>query len=110
MLLAVSPAILAILRRPAYLSRLPPLDLRRSQSTPGLVMPATNEQLLLLHQELAALARAGLPLDGGLRALAHELPGRLGQLANELAERLERGENVAEALRTSGTPQERVYA
>jgi general secretion pathway protein F len=74
-------------------------------------MPAaTNEQLMLLHQELAALARAGLPLDSGLRALAHELPGRLGQLATALAARLERGEDIAEALRTSGTPDERVYA
>lgn len=65
---------------------------------------------MLLHQELAALARAGLPLDSGLRSLSHALPGGLGTLANQLAEKLERGESIDDVLRASGSPQQRVYA
>lgn len=71
---------------------------------------ASSEQLMLLHQELAALSRAGLPLDRGLRQLAADLPGGLGRLANSVAARLERGEPLEEALRACRSPDHRVYA
>jgi type II secretory pathway component PulF len=74
------------------------------------MISATNEQLTLLHQELAALAKAGMPLDSGLRSLSRALPGALGKLASEVAERLERGEGLDDALRSNKSPQQRVYA
>jgi len=71
---------------------------------------ASSEQLQLLHQEMAALVRAGMPLDRGLRALAADLPGNLGRLANQIAEHLERGESIEQALGSTGSSQQRVYA
>ena len=60
----------------------------------------TLDQLNALNQELAALARAGVPLEQGLVPLGRDLPGRLGQLARQLGERLESGQPLDEALRT----------
>jgi general secretion pathway protein F len=62
----------------------------------------TVEQLLALNDEIRALARAGVPLEKGLRALGADLPGRLGRLATSLSERLERGESFVHALESSG--------
>lgn len=56
------------------------------------------EDLEVLNQELAALVRAGLPLDAGLVQAAEELGGGAGELAARLAERLARGESLCEAL------------
>lgn len=56
------------------------------------------EDLAVLNQELAALVRAGLPLDAGLVQAAEELGGGAGKLAARLAERLARGESLREAL------------
>ncbi|MCL4203693.1 MAG: type II secretion system F family protein [Pirellulaceae bacterium] len=68
-----------------------------STSAPG---PAiTLEQLTALNQEIAALARAGVPLNYGLLHLGRDLPGRLGRLANQVGERLESGQPLGEALR-----------
>src|SRR5262245_23436798 len=53
--------------------------------------PITLEQLAALSDEIAALARAGVPLDRGLRELARDLPGRLGKLAGAMGTRLEEG-------------------
>jgi len=53
--------------------------------------PVTLEQLTALSDEIGALARAGVPLDRGLRELSHDMPGRLGQLAGEMSRRLEAG-------------------
>src|SRR5262245_20651716 len=74
------------------------------------MVAASHEHLLLLHQELAALAKAGMPLDSGLRSLSHALPGALGRLAQEVAAKLERGESLDDALRSEHSPQQRVYA
>jgi general secretion pathway protein F len=49
-----------------------------------------------LNDEIAALVRAGLPLD---RALAGVGRGRLGEVARRIAARLERGEGLEAALR-----------
>jgi general secretion pathway protein F len=42
------------------------------------------EQLIALGEEIAALARAGVPLDEGLAELGRELPGRLGKVARQM--------------------------
>jgi general secretion pathway protein F len=62
----------------------------------------TVEQLLALNDEIRALARAGVPLERGLRALGSDMPGRLGRLATSLGQRLERGESLIDVLDSSG--------
>jgi general secretion pathway protein F len=57
------------------------------------------EDLIALNDEIAALARAGVPLDEGLLHLGRDLPGNLGRTASALAKRLERGEPLDEAMR-----------
>jgi general secretion pathway protein F len=64
--------------------------------------PLTLDQLVALSDELAALARAGVPLDRGLRDLAFDLPGRLGALAGQVGERLERGEPLERVVAELG--------
>jgi type II secretory pathway component PulF len=59
----------------------------------------TLDQLTALNQEIAALARAGIPLDQGLLHLGRDMPGRLGRLASEVGQRLESGQPLGEALR-----------
>ncbi|QDU29853.1 Putative type II secretion system protein F [Anatilimnocola aggregata] len=49
------------------------------------------DQLVALCDEIAALARAGVPLDHGLTALGHDLPGRLGRVAREMGSELAAG-------------------
>ena len=52
----------------------------------------TLEDFVALNHEIAALARAGVPLGPGLTAFGRDLPGRLGRIAAEVGERLEQGE------------------
>ncbi|MFO0816628.1 MAG: type II secretion system F family protein [Pirellulales bacterium] len=62
-------------------------------------MPAiSQEQLAALHDELAALARVGIPLEQGLTELGRDFSGRLGRVATELGERLSAGESLEQAL------------
>jgi type II secretory pathway component PulF len=56
------------------------------------------DDLLALNDEIAALVRAGVPLESGLRGFERELPGRSGRLAADLADRLARGEQLDRAL------------
>ena len=58
----------------------------------------TLDELLALNAEIAALVRAGVPLEQGLAALGSDMPGRLGPIAAMLAERLERGEPLLQVL------------
>jgi general secretion pathway protein F len=52
----------------------------------------TLEDFVALNHEIAALARAGVPLGPGLSAFGRDLPGRLGKIAAEVGQRLEQGE------------------
>jgi general secretion pathway protein F len=54
--------------------------------------PVTLPQLAALSDEIAALARAGVPLDRGLKELGRELPGRVGAMSIEISRRLEAGQ------------------
>jgi general secretion pathway protein F len=58
----------------------------------------TLDDLIALNDEIAALVRAGVPLETGLAELGGDLPGRLGQFANALAQRTARGESLAQAI------------
>ncbi len=63
--------------------------------------PVTLDQLVALSDEIAALARAGVPLDRGLKELAADMPGRLGSLAGDISRRLESGETLSHILAES---------
>jgi type II secretory pathway component PulF len=56
------------------------------------------DDLIALNAEIAALVRAGVPLEMGLAQLGGDLPGRLGQLTAGLAQRTARGESLAQAI------------
>lgn len=56
------------------------------------------DQLIALNDEIAALVRSGVPLNQGLLHLGGDLPGRLGRLVAMLAERLDRGESLADIM------------
>ncbi len=60
--------------------------------------PVTLEQLTALSDEIGALARAGVPLDRGLRALSLDMPGRLGKLAADMSRRLEAGSSLEQVV------------
>ena len=62
----------------------------------------TLDQLIALNEEIAALARAGLPLERNLGAIGGDLPGRLGAITRALGERMARGEGLADALEAEG--------
>jgi type II secretory pathway component PulF len=63
--------------------------------TPGSI---TIEQLFALNEEIRALVRAGVPLERGLLVAARDLRGRLRRITSALANRLNRGESLVEAL------------
>lgn len=56
------------------------------------------DALVALNDELAAIVRAGVPLDQGLTELAHDLPGRMGAVAKRLGDRLAAGESLEQAV------------
>jgi general secretion pathway protein F len=58
----------------------------------------TLDQLIALNDEMAALIRAGVPLEQGLEALGGELPGQPGKLAGLLATRMSAGESLSQIL------------
>lgn len=58
----------------------------------------TIDQLLALNQEIAALVRAGVPLERGLAVAARDLRGNLKRISGALARRLSQGESLADAL------------
>ncbi len=62
--------------------------------------PIKLDQLIALNQEMVALSRAGVPLNQGLLHLGRDLPGRLGELAQQLGQRLETGQPLTEALQS----------
>ncbi len=61
------------------------------------------DQLVALNDELAALVRAGIPLEKGLRLLRQDGLGRGGDLAGRLSERLEAGQTLEAALEAEGS-------
>ncbi|MFO0869003.1 MAG: type II secretion system F family protein [Pirellulales bacterium] len=58
----------------------------------------TLEQFSALNDELAALARSGVPWELGLKELGRDLPGRLGTQLQAIGERLATGESLLDVL------------
>jgi type II secretory pathway component PulF len=67
------------------------------------------EDLIALNDEIAALVRAGVPLERGLLDVGGDLRGRLAGVARALGERLSRGEALPQALAAEGDRVPRVY-
>jgi general secretion pathway protein F len=61
-------------------------------------MTMSLDQLTALNEEIAALVRGGMPLELGLRELGKDSAGSLQQITQVLANRLARGESLAEAV------------
>jgi general secretion pathway protein F len=62
-------------------------------------LPAISlEELIALNEEMAALVRAGVPLEQGLAGLEGQWRGRLGRISRVLAQRIERGESLSTIL------------
>src|SRR5260370_42099558 len=58
-----------------------------------------TEDLIALNEEIAGMARAGLPLVQGLSALAREMgSGKLQRVTKKLADDLQAGQPLPEAL------------
>jgi len=64
----------------------------------------TLDQLAALNDEMAALARAGVPLDRGLLHVGGDLPGRLGRIVCQIGQRLEQGETIEQVLGDESLP------
>jgi general secretion pathway protein F len=75
------------------------VSIAASTSAPSL----TLDQLAALSHEMAALARAGVPLDRGLRELGRELPGRLGKVAADVSSGLAEGKALDAVVADIGT-------
>src|ERR1700693_32031 len=69
------------------------------------------DDLITLNEEIAGMARAGLPPDRGLKAMAGEMGrGRLQRVTAALAEDLRAGHPLPEALKRQGSRVPAFYA
>lgn len=59
---------------------------------------------MALNEEMIALLRAGVPLEVGLSDWGEDRAGELGRLSQRLADRLNQGQSLPEALTESGLP------
>lgn len=69
----------------------------------------TLNDLVALNQELAALVRAGVPLEPGLVRLSQAASSRLRPVVERIASRLGQGESLVEALRAEESDLSPVY-
>lgn len=61
----------------------------------------TLDQLVALNDEIVALSRAGVPLEPGLARLGSASGARVGRFAEQLSERMARGESLAQLVADS---------
>lgn len=67
------------------------------------------DELIALNEEMISLVQAGIPLELGLREMGNELPDRLGKISTKLADKMERGSSLAEAMESEGSRLPKVY-
>jgi type II secretory pathway component PulF len=61
--------------------------------------PVGRNEFLLFNQQLASITRAGVPLERGLRELAHDVSSKsMRQLVEDIAADLEKGVSIEEAF------------
>jgi type II secretory pathway component PulF len=71
--------------------------------------PASISELIALNDEIAALVRAGVPLELGLGQLADSAPSGLARLSGRLSERMSAGVSLQDALKDEGGHAPDVY-
>ena len=71
--------------------------------------PIGLQDLALLNQEIAALVRAGVPLESGLAMAGQAGAGAQEMLMLRLAQRLREGRSFADALQMEGAELPRLY-
>ncbi|MGE5293814.1 MAG: type II secretion system F family protein [Solirubrobacterales bacterium] len=72
--------------------------IEKAQAEPPRTAVGRNE-FLLFNQQLASITKAGVPLERGLRELAHDMTSKLmRQLVEDIAGDLERGVPIEEAF------------
>ena len=69
-----------------------------AQSNSSAAGAITLDELIALNDEIVALVRAGVPLESALAELGTDMPGRLGRIATELAQRASLGQSLPEVL------------
>jgi type II secretory pathway component PulF len=69
-----------------------------TQSNPPRPGAISLDELIALNDEIAALVRAGVPLEQTMGTLAEDMPGRLGAFANMLAQRAARGQSLQQIV------------
>lgn len=74
------------------------------------VILTTAAEFQAFNTELAALLRAGLPLEPGLRALANTGRGSLASLSRRVSQQLHEGRSLVDALRSEDSPISATYA
>ncbi len=67
------------------------------------------EDLVALNDEIAALVRAGVPLELGLEQVSHDLRGSLGQLAAALGSHMSQGESLSQAMESESSRLPKLY-
>lgn len=67
--------------------------------TEGASKAVSLEQLVALNDEIAALVRAGVPLELGLREMGTQASGAIGEIGASLAARMQTGVSLSDALR-----------
>ena len=61
--------------------------------------PIARSEFLLFNQQLASIAKAGIPLEKGLRQLAGDMASsKMRKLVNEIADELENGISIETAI------------
>ena len=67
------------------------------------------DDLICLNREIAALVKAGIPIELGLRGLSGSVGSRLSRLSSRLSKRLAEGQTLPEALANEGPAVSPVY-
>jgi general secretion pathway protein F len=73
-------------------------------------MGITAAEIIAVHEEIATLVQAGVPLEAGLASLARDVPRHLRGPLQTLADRLAQGASLATALRDSQLSGHNAYA
>lgn len=73
-------------------------------------VPAKLNDLIAINREVAAMVRAGIPLEMGLRTVAGGLSNRLSRLADRIADRLGQGQSLPDAIELEASRESPVYA
>ncbi len=61
------------------------------------------EHLIALNDEIAALSRAGMPLERGLLGVGGDIPGRLGAIVTSVGQRMAGGASLPQAVSAEGS-------